>query len=108
MQKKEILILFASTFIIVLVWIIFNVYHNSVKSTISEKLNFQIQDIDPGFDNQTLEELKQRKKVVPLFEFESSTSSSATSILDIVENPEILPTLEPTPTSREEGSLENE
>lgn len=77
MNKKDFLLLLISTFIIVLAWIIFNVYHSSVKSTIPEKLSIQIVNIDPNFDVETLEKLKKRKKVVPVFEFQEEATASS-------------------------------
>lgn len=77
MKKKDFVLFIATTFVIILAWIIFNVYHKSIKSTIPEKLNVQIVNIEPNFDKNTLEKLKNRKKVIPLYEFEEFSTKSA-------------------------------
>lgn len=72
MKRREILFLIISTFILVVVWVGFSVYHNAVTSTISQALSIQITPISPTFDMQTFEKLKEREKVSPLFEIKES------------------------------------
>lgn len=68
MKRKDLILLTVPLFFLVLVWIIFSVYHNSVSSTISESLNVQITPIDREFDKETIEELKNRESLLPIFE----------------------------------------
>ena len=67
MKQKDILLLLIPMFIIVMVWIAFSIYHNSASSTISQTLNVTIKSIKPDFDTQTIEALKKREQITPLF-----------------------------------------
>lgn len=93
MKQKDLLFLIASTTVLILSWIGFSIYHNLVTSTIPENLNVQIAPLDSKFDTQTLQQLRSRKKVSPLFELpdiettaEEQTATSSGSI-----NSEITP-----------------
>ncbi|HSA84110.1 MAG TPA: hypothetical protein VLF20_04460 [Patescibacteria group bacterium] len=65
--QKDFLFLTISFFVIVVMWIAFNIYHAAVTSTISEDLQMQLTPIAGTFDTTTLEALQSRKKVDPLF-----------------------------------------
>ena len=71
-------------FILIVAWISFNIYHNAVKSTIPENLNIQIFPITPFFDTKTIEKIKNRQRVVPLYE---STASQPADLLQIEASP---------------------
>lgn len=73
-------------FICVLAWIGFSIYHNIVTSTISEPLTMQIIPISPNFDTNTINNLKKRNNVSPLYQLGGT-----------VEN-EVVPTASPTAT----------
>lgn len=79
MKRREILFILVSTLILVIAWIGFNVYHNTVTSTISDILNIRISPINPDFNIKDFEKLKERKKVLPIFEAQISTSASITT-----------------------------
>lgn len=83
MKRRDILIILISTFILVVAWIGFNVYHNSVTSTISETLGVRISPIHPDFNAKDIQHLKERKKILPILEASVSPT----------------PTLSPSPTS---------
>lgn len=51
--------------ILAVVWVLFNIYHNYVNSTITDPLTHQIIPIEGSFDSATIEEIKQRKRVNP-------------------------------------------
>jgi hypothetical protein len=65
---KDILFILFSSFIVVVAWIGFNLYHIWVTSTISEELQVQLTSIDGSFDMKTLQKLKTRERVNPAFE----------------------------------------
>ncbi len=67
MKQKDILLLIISSFALVVFWIIFNVYHNFVTSTIPETLTVQITPINPSFDTKTITTIKQRIPVSPIY-----------------------------------------
>lgn len=76
MKQKDILFLAISSFALIVLWIIFNVYHNVVTSTISQSLIVQIAPIKPDFDIKTIENLKQRKQVTPVYSDAFATRSA--------------------------------
>lgn len=87
MKQKDVIILLVPAAIVILIWVIFSIYHSSVASTIPPALNIQISPINPIFDTNTISKLKQRQKVSPVYEStttgspapESSTTSSSSS-----------------------------
>jgi|SRR3990167_7718683 len=75
MKQKDILLILVPTFVMVLLWVVFNVYHSHVSSTISEPLNKQIDPIPQAFDLQGLESLKKRVRLEPIYEIPESLLS---------------------------------
>jgi hypothetical protein len=67
MKKNDILIILIPTFIFVLVWIGFSIYHSIIASTITDTVNMQITPINPNFDTKTIESLKNRQNVSHIF-----------------------------------------
>ena len=55
-------------FVMVMIWIGFNIYHAWATSTISADLALQIVPIKPNFDTNTIHALKKRSSIAPLFE----------------------------------------
>jgi hypothetical protein len=79
---KDILFLFISSFVLVVAWVGFSIYHKMVTTTISEDLQIQIKPIDPYFDSETIQKLKARAVIVPLYQLpegiEPTTSETDT------------------------------
>lgn len=73
MKRRDILIILASVFVFVFIWIGFNIYHNSVKSTISPTISIQISSVSPNFDTASIEKLKKRQVVTPVFQTNGAT-----------------------------------
>jgi hypothetical protein len=80
MKQKDIILLLVPSFLLVLVWIGFSIYHNFVTSTISQTLNIQILPIAPTFDTKTIAKLKGRQQVVPLYQTTASSPSPSPQI----------------------------
>lgn len=80
MKKNDLIILLSSIFIFVCLWIGFNIYHNSVSSTISPSVDIQIAPISPNFDTKIIEELKKRESVTPVFQLNNSVTTTAPTI----------------------------
>lgn len=78
MKQKDILIIAISTFITILAWIGFHIYHATVTTTVSQSLQKQIQPIEGKFDVDTIEAVKKREKVLPISQ--SATESSKLSL----------------------------
>ena len=75
MTKKDILIMLTLFFIFAVAWIGFSIYHSAVNSTISKDTNQDISPITPNFDIKIIDKLKQRQRISPSFEIESTIST---------------------------------
>ena len=60
MNRKEIVILSVITFLTVLVWIFFGIYHAKKTSTITPAQLKQVVPLTPTFDNDIIRKLKSR------------------------------------------------
>lgn len=95
-KKRDFLNLSISLFAVVTAWVAFSIYHSFTTTTISEDLQMQITPINPTFDTETIESLKSRKKIVPLFQTDGKQEASTPA------------TLTPTPIEEEEESLQTD
>lgn len=86
MKQRDLLLLLVPFFIMVVAWIIFNIYHSSVTSTISDTLNIQITPINPTFDKKAIEAIKNRDDVEPIYDLSNSTL--AKPLPEVTEAPE--------------------
>lgn len=68
MKYKNIIILLVPAALFVIAWIIFNIYHNSVVSTTPENLKKETVPISPSFDQSTIDKLKSRVKISPIYD----------------------------------------
>jgi hypothetical protein len=73
--QKDILFILISSFIVVVAWVSFNIYHIWATSTVSPDLQLELTPISPSFDPLTMEQLKTRENIEPLFESQKSTIS---------------------------------
>lgn len=80
MKQRDILFLVISTFVLILAWIGFSIYHNLVSSTITGPVVEKIIPINPTFDTKTIDSLKERKNIEPLFEVSSKEPTENTVI----------------------------
>lgn len=97
MKSKEIKLIFFSIFILVFAFIAFNIYHNSVTSTIPDTLSIKISPISPNFDLQAIEDIKKRIRISPIFEL-SKPLPSPTIPLPTIFSPTASPTAIPSST----------
>ena len=84
MKQKDILVILISLFVLVVVWIGGNIYHNSVRSTISKTINQDISQINPKFDVKTINKLKNRQRLNPLFELKNITPTPTPLPIEIL------------------------
>ncbi len=90
MKQRDIIFLLASSFFIVLIWIIFEIIHSSTTSTIPEKLNVQIIPIKPDFDSKTIADIKTRDNIKPIYEaYQISITPTPSENQQIIPTPEI-------------------
>jgi hypothetical protein len=91
MKKNQILIILVPSFIFVIAWIGFSVYHNVITSTISDSLSVQIAPIAPDFDTNTIDALKNRLQVTPIYDLgtlaQNSTLQASPSATPITTTP---------------------
>lgn len=80
MKQKDILLLSIPLFLMVLFGIGFNIYHNSVSSTIPANVNASLKPIQPTFDLKTIEDLKKRRKIQGVYDLSNPISSPSSQI----------------------------
>ena len=73
--QKDILYITISSFILVALWIGFNLYHTYTTSTIEPELQTEINPIDSRFDTDTINQLKSRKTVTPVYQIDATSSA---------------------------------
>ena len=78
MKRKDILLLLIPGFILTIFWIAFTVYHNHITPTISTDLQEQIMPINPSFNTNVIEKLRQRTQTESLADFSLTPSPSET------------------------------
>jgi hypothetical protein len=107
MKRNDILLILIPLSIFVILWIGFSIYHNVVTSTIIAPLTAQIEPITPSFDTNTIDSLKNREKITPVYELSvpvqnitvpASASASPT--------PTPTPSLSPTPSGNTQATTE--
>jgi len=76
MKKNDILLILIPSFIFVLTWIGFSIYHNVITSTISEPLSMAITPITPTFDTGIITGLKSRQNVIPIYELNATAQNT--------------------------------
>lgn len=89
MKHKDIYMLLIPSFILVVFWIIFTIYHNSVSSTITPTQSVQIKPISADFDSKTINDIKTRNQIAPLFEMTESNQSEKTATKEAIPEPEL-------------------
>ena len=95
-KQKDLITLLVPLFILTVLWAIFNIYHNHVTSTIKDPLTFQIIPIEGKFDVKTINKLKGRQKINPLYEIQVVESPIPTPSLEPILTEEPSPELTPT------------
>ncbi len=65
-RQNEIFLILLSSFILVVIWVCFNIYHASQTSTLNAVLTGEIVPIQPTFDTKTVGELKKRTVIQPI------------------------------------------
>lgn len=81
MKQKDLVLLLVPLFILTILWVIFNIYHNHVTSTIEDPLNFQIIPLVGKFDTNAINKTKNRQRIDPLYEIQSQISATPTPII---------------------------
>lgn len=58
MDKKELVIILALTFIVVMIWVASDIIHSKPSEPLDPKIQKLIEPIDPNFDTNLIEELR--------------------------------------------------
>jgi len=103
MKQRDIYILLISSFVLVVIWIVFTIYHNSVTSTIPEVLNIQIVPIKPDFDLKTVSDIKTRNDITPVYDSIIKSENEALSITP-TPSPAIAPAVVPASVTPAQSS----
>jgi hypothetical protein len=77
--QKDILFIFISSFVVVVAWIGFNIYHIYATSTVSQDIQMQLTPIDPVFDPLTMQQLKNRESIVPQYKMQQSKTATVST-----------------------------
>lgn len=104
MKRKDILLILVPSFIFVLAWMGFSIYHGFINSTISEALNIQIIPINPTFDTATISKLKNRTHVNPIYEINPSLIITPTPGVIVDDQSASKSATTPTPTPKIDDS----
>jgi hypothetical protein len=95
--QKDILYIAISSFILVVIWIGFSIYHAYVDSTIEPDLQIQIEPIEPTFDKETINNIRNRQGVLPVYELDAQQAETASP------EAELTPETSSPPISTESG-----
>lgn len=101
--QKDVLYLSISLFFMVVAWVSFNIYHTWATSKITPLVQTQITPIDPRFDTNTIQQIKTRQQVAPLYQL-PKVSPSAT-VDQSASIPAQLDQITVTPTSIQQQSI---
>jgi hypothetical protein len=103
-KQKDILFIFISSFVVVVAWIGFNLYHIYVTSTISQDIQIELTPINPLFDSQTMQQLSTRENIDPLYDAIATASDSANTPAQKVISPTPEPVISETPATEPSGT----
>lgn len=90
--QRDILLLTLSMFVMIAMWIGFNLYNSHVTSTIDTTLQTQILPIPGTFDTAALEKIKQRTSIKPNYDSPISTISASEPSPTVTISPTVTPT----------------
>ncbi len=104
MKQKEYLVLFVSALLLIILWVIFNIYHNYTTSTIDFNQEEIVIPIEGDFDMDAVNQIRTRKQVEAPLESEISSPSpspnpspSPTIEKEATDSSQLSPTAKPTP-----------
>jgi len=102
--QKDILFIAISSFIVIVAWIGFNLYHIYVTTTISEDLQIALTPINPVFDPQTIQQLRSRENINPMFEMQKIAATPTPPLPNSTPSPTPLISGAPDVTTQPEAS----
>lgn len=97
MNQKDLIKLLTFASIAVFAWIVFNVLHSRLSTTISEEVSMQISPITPSFNTQDVSLLKNRLQIQPILQLGNNASTTPTPTTP-VQTLTVPTTIAPSPT----------
>ena len=79
-KRRDVIVTLWMTFLTVVAWIGFGIYHIWTTSTINEIDVSAISPIEPNFDMGIINALKNREMVSPLYHFDDKAASGTASV----------------------------
>ena len=79
-KRRDVIVTLWMTFLTIVAWIGFGIYHIWITSTISEIDVSAISSIDPNFDMDIINAFRNREMVSPLYHFDDKTASGPASV----------------------------
>lgn len=92
MKQRDFVLLFGSSCIVVLAWIGFTLYNKTVTSTINENVIVSVKPITDSFDIATLERVKSKLQVQPLYSVTAPLSPTPSPVISGTPKTSITPT----------------
>jgi hypothetical protein len=109
-RQRDILFVLISSFIVVVAWVSFNIYHIWITSTIPNTITPQLEPINPQFDATVRQQLKSREQIDPLYDKQSTTTNQTKDT--VTPTPESVTTASGSsqlaPTSGSTGGLQGQ
>ncbi|MBP6882683.1 MAG: hypothetical protein KBC15_03990 [Candidatus Levybacteria bacterium] len=99
--QKNLLYLLIPSVIVVIVWIAVAIYTKAITSTISQRVNASIEEIEPEFNTDVITSLKKRRQINGRISADEQATPSATETLPL----DILPEETGTTSAPPGGSL---
>ncbi len=94
MNRKEFFFLITTTCIVIIVWVISDIYHTKANTPVSPTLQQALEPLTPNFDQQTLDKIKKINNT-PIQASDNSSSPNPNPTL----TPQPSPTITPPPIS---------
>ena len=102
MKQKDLILILIPAFITTVLWVVFSVYHSYITSTIKEPLNTLIIPIKGTFDTISIDQIKARNNVSPIYEINNIVGITPTPTpTPTTPAEQVAPTEEITPTPTE-------
>jgi hypothetical protein len=91
-KRQDVIVTLWMTFLTIVAWISFGIYHIWTTSTLSEIDISAISTIDPNFDTNTINMLKNREMINPIYHITENKKDASTKVASDEANISPIPT----------------